>query len=221
MGFFTPLMHKCCKVDFCAFLIFFSSACVFHYSFLHCRDVMSVSLPFAEHFHTLPVWQTNVIILPMHQQKSSLMRKVKNCFFQRQLKQDILMSLPKFPPKSPPPPPSSLSYLHISFLLPVGHFAQLKGEDLNLLFSAVISLRLIRRNAHVQVREVGRRSAAPSHPLLPAAFWSRHNGATSKWRKLLPQAHSRLPFIVFNKASLLIQRGKREEREEQKKKEKK
>lgn len=111
-------------------------------------------------------------------------------------------------------------YSHISFLLPVGHFPELKGEDLNLLFCAVISLRLIRRHAHVQVPEVGRRSSATSHPLLPAAFWSRHNGATSKKRKLLPQAHSRLPFIVFNKASLLIQRGKRERSAEKRKKKK-
>lgn len=173
MGFFTPLMHKCCKVAFCAFLIFLFSACVFHYSFLHCRDVMSGSLPFTENFHTFAVWQTNVIILPMHQQKSSLMRKVKNCLFQRQLKQEILMSLPKSPPKPPPP----LSYSHISFLLPVGHFAQLKSEDLNLLFSAVISLRLIRRHAHAQVREVGRplRSSIPSSPsrrLLKSSQWS-------------------------------------------------
>lgn len=43
----------------------------------------------------------------------------------------------------------------------------------------------------------------------------------SKKRKLLPQAHSLLPFIVFNKASLLIQRGKREGKRRKQKKKKK
>ncbi len=63
-------------------------------------------------------------------------------------------------------------------------------------------------------------AACATHPsLFSASFRNHHNGAASKKRKLLPQAHSLLPFIVFNKASLLIQRGKREEKgREQKKK---
>lgn len=65
--------------------------------------------------------------------------------------------------------------------------------------------------------------SAATHPsLFSASFRNHHNGAASKKRKLLPQAHSLLPFIVFNKASLLIQRGKeRREGKRAKKREKK
>lgn len=53
-------------------------------------------------------------------------------------------------------------------------------------------------------------------PLLSASFRNRHNGAANKKRKLLPQAHFLLPFIVLHKGRLLIQRGRREERREEK-----
>lgn len=101
--------------------------------------------------------------------------------------------------------------------------------DFNLLFFAFILLRLIRTwHTHTHANTdcaVCLRCVLPILlsflPLWESITMELLARRESKKRKLLPQAHSLLPFIVFNKASLLIQRGKREGKRRKLKKKKK
>ena len=101
--------------------------------------------------------------------------------------------------------------------------------DFNLLFFAFILLRLIRTwHTHTHANTdyaVCLQCVLPILlsflPLWETVTMELLARRESKKRKLLPQAHSLLPFIVFNKASLLIQRGKREGKRRKQKKKKK
>ena len=99
--------------------------------------------------------------------------------------------------------------------------------DFNLLFFAFILLRLIRTwHTHANTDyAVCLQCVLPILlsflPLWETVTMELLARRESKKRKLLPQAHSLLPFIVFNKASLLIQRGKREGKRRKQKKKKK